>query len=105
MKLVLLSKKHVEALHGKWIVQLNIDEPDKVINEANWDFMAEKRISFVTNLRMVGLYYDHGDFKTWEEFAFKFNHYVEGDSKDTRFYRLLTDTEIDFLATKFKTKI
>lgn len=102
MKLILLSQKDVESLNGKWIVQVNTDNPDFIINDNNWDFVSEKRLSLVTGLRMTGLWYDHGDFKTWEEFAFKFNHYSNGDSKDKRFHRLLTNKEVDFICEKFK---
>jgi len=102
MKNILLSEKDVRSLNGKWIIQVNIDNPDYTITEENWGFVSEKRLSLVTGLRMTGLWYDHGDFKTWEEFAFRFNHYLEGESKDTRFHRLLTNKEIDFISKKFK---
>ena len=69
--------------------------------EENWNFISEKRLSLVTGLRMVGLWYDHGDFKTWEEFAFRFNHYLVGH-ENKRFHRLLTNKEIDFICKKFK---
>jgi hypothetical protein len=102
MKNILLSEKDVRSLNGKWILQVNIDNPDYTITEENWAFVSEKRLSLVTGLRMTGLWYDHGDFKTWEEFAFRFNHYLEGESKDKRFHRLLTNKEIDFVCKKFK---
>lgn len=102
MKIILLSKKDVESLNGKWILQVDTNNPDYTITEENWEFVKEKRLSLVTGLRMTGLWYDKGDFKTWEEFAFKFNHYAEGDNKDKRFHRLLTNKEIDFICKKFK---
>ena len=105
MKNVLLSEKDVRSLNGKWILQVNADQPDYTITEENWGFVSEKRLSLVTGFRMTGLWYDHGDFKTWEEFAFRFNHYHDGDSKDTRFHRLLTNREIDFICNKFKENI
>lgn len=101
MKLVIQSENDVRNLNGKWILQVNSNEPDYTINEDNWEFVKEKRISLVIGLKMIGLYYEHGNFKTWEEFAFRFNHYVES-SKDSRFHRLLTDREIDFICNKFK---
>ena len=105
MKLVIQSEKDVQSLNGKWIIQVNSDQPDYKITKTNWDFVSEKRLSLVTGLRMTGLWYDHGDFKTWEQFAYRFNHYTEGESKDTRFHRLLTDEEIDFICEKFKKNI
>lgn len=101
MKIILQSEKDVQSLNGKWIIEINSEEPDYTITESNWFFVKEKRLSLVTGLRMTGIWYDHGDFKTWEEFAFKFNHYNE-KYKDERFYRLLTDKEIDFICKKFK---
>lgn len=40
MKLTLLSEKHVKALHGKWVIQINSNEPDKTITESNWGFIC-----------------------------------------------------------------
>lgn len=102
MKNIVLSEKDVRDLNGKWILQVNTDQPDYTITEENWSFVKEKRLSLVTGLRMTGLWYDHGDFMTWQDFAFRFNHYVEGESKDKRFHRLLTNREIDFICRKFK---
>lgn len=104
MKILLLSQKDVDSLNGKWILQVDAHRPDYEITAENWGFVSEKRLSFVSRYRMTGLWYDHGDFKTWEEFAFKFNHYMESH-KDERFHRLLTNKEIDFICEKFKTKI
>lgn len=102
MKFIIQSKKDVDSLQGKWIIQVDSSNPDWTINEDNWDYISEKRLSLVTGLRMTGLWYDHGDYKTWEEFAFRFNHYSEGENKDKRFHRLLTNKEIDFICNKFK---
>jgi len=101
MKIIVQSEKDIRALHGKWIVQINTDNPDIEITEQNWRFYSEKRISFIRGLTFIGLWYNHGEYKTWEEFAFKFNHYSE-TSKDERFHRLLTSREIDLLCKKFK---
>lgn len=102
MKLILLSEKDVQALNGKWILQVNIENPDYTITDSNWGFVQEKRLSLVRGNSMIGIWYDHGNFKTWEEFAFRFNHYVDGDKKDSRYHRLLTNKEIDFICEKFK---
>lgn len=105
MKLILQSKKDVNDLTGKWIIQVNSDEPDYTINEKNWDFVKEKRLSLVVGLRLQGLYYEHGNFESWEKFAKIFNGYIfdkSPESNGTRFHRLLTSSEIDFICKKFK---
>jgi hypothetical protein len=104
MKMILLSEKDVRDLNGKWVIQVNAEQPDYTITEENWSFVSEKRLSLVTGLRMTGLWYDHGNFETWEEFAFKFNHYLKGH-EDKRFHRLLTSKELDFIFKKFKEKL
>tara|TARA_R110000850_G_scaffold34024_1_gene92237 strand:- start:39311 stop:39625 length:315 start_codon:yes stop_codon:yes gene_type:complete len=101
MKLIIQSEKDICSLKGKWIIQLNTNDPDVVLTQDNWNFYSEKRISLIRNLNMIGLYYDHGNFDKWEDFAFRFNHYTE-KHKDSRFHRLLNDREIDFLCEKFK---
>ncbi len=102
MKLIVQSEKDVIALHGKWVIQINTNDPDVRLNKENWGFYSEKRLSLITRFRFTGLWYDHGDYDTWEKFAFKFNHYTQGESKDTRFHRLLTNQELEFLFQKFK---
>ncbi len=105
MKLVLQSEKDVQSLTGKWIIQINSDTPDKTLNEENWSFMSEKRLSLVIGLKWQGLWYEHGNFETWEAFAKRFNNYeFDHDPHLTgkRFHRLLTSNEIDFLCKKFK---
>lgn len=104
MKIILQTKNDVNKLSGKWIIQINSDEPDLEITEKNWGFLSEKRISFVVGLQLVGLWYLHSNFDTWEELAFRINHYVKGESENTRFHRLLTNKELDFLNKKFKEK-
>ena len=61
MKIILLSKKDVHSLNGKWILQVDTNNPDYTITEENWNFVREKRLSLVTGLRMTGLCYDKGD--------------------------------------------
>ena len=99
--MILQSEKDVQSLNGKWILEVNSEQPDYTITEENWSFVSEKRLSLVTGLRMTGLWYDHGNFKTWEEFAFRFNYYLK-EHENKRFYRLLTSKELDFIFKKFK---
>lgn len=102
MKIVLQTENDVRRLQGKWVVQIDTKFPDTEITEQNWSFYSEKRISFIQGYNFIGLWYNHGEYKTWEEFAFKFNHYTDGDDRDSRFHRLLTNREIDLLCKKFK---
>jgi hypothetical protein len=99
MKIILQTEKDVMSLTGKWIIQLNCDNPDETITEGNWGFMKEKRLSFVVGLRTQGFYYQHGkDKNTWEDFVEYFNNPSSGD----RFHRLLTSKELDFMNKKLK---
>ena len=105
--MILLSEMDVKSLNGKYVLQVNTDDPDMTISEDNWGFIKEKRISFIVGLQWIGFYYNHGEPKTWEEFAQLFNSYTfkdEGLNKHdgTRFHRLLTSKEIDFVAKKMK---
>jgi hypothetical protein len=105
MKIVLQSEKDVMSLTGKWIIQINTSEPDTVLCEKNWSFMSEKRISLVIGKVMQGLYYTHNTFDTWADFAERFNNYSfkhDASLAGTRFHRLLTSAEIDFMCKKFK---
>jgi hypothetical protein len=104
MKIILQTKEDVFNLTGKWIIQVNSDEPNLEITEKNWAFLCEKRIMLAIGLQLVGLWYLHSNFDTWEDLAFRINHYVKGDGENTRFHRLLTNRELDFLNKKFKEK-
>jgi hypothetical protein len=75
-----------------------------ILNEENWSFFKEKRISFVCRgengrIELQGFYYRHRAFETDEEFMDYFNNY---DTEGSRFHRLLTNKEIDFLCNKLK---
>jgi hypothetical protein len=106
MKLT-ITTKDVNFLTGKFIIQVNSNEPDYTITEKNWEFVKEKRLSFVCGLNIMGFYYVHQTFKTEEEFVEYFNNYVfTGVCADKyngeRFHRLLTSKEIDFVCKKMK---
>jgi hypothetical protein len=94
-----ITTKDVANLTGKFIVQHNADNPDRVINDENWGFFQEKRISFVCGLNLCGFYYMHKELKTEQEFVDYFN---DPCRNGTRFYRLLTSKEIDFVTNKMK---
>jgi len=42
MKMILLSKKDVEALNGKWILQVDTNNPDYTITAGNGECVIEK---------------------------------------------------------------
>jgi len=94
----IITKDEVQNLSGKFVVQLNNDTPNKTIDEGNWGFWEEKRISLIVGRSFHGFYYTHHSCETDEEFAEYFNNYVDNN----RFHRLLTSKEIDFLCKKLK---
>lgn len=102
---MIITPEEVTSLSGKFIVEIDSHKPDTLINNENWGFMKEKRISFVCGLQLVGFYYMHLKFNSSEEFANWFNdnvitNYTKG--KNERFHRLLTSSEIDFVCKKLK---
>lgn len=101
---MIITENDVTALTGKFIIQLDEENKDfnltKVTND-QWEFYKEKRISFVCGLTLCGFYYIHKKFDTNEEFVEYFNNYYKGVLK-TRYHRLLTSRELDFLNEKMK---
>lgn len=117
----IITKADIRRLVGKFIVQLTFDQIDiDIIHAGNNGFWMEKRIAFVGILDLLGehildtedknekraakepyvilngLYYCQGAY-THDEFVDKFNG-VDGE----RFYRLLTNKELDWLNTQQK---
>ncbi len=92
---------------GRFVIQITASEPDTTINEKNWSFIKEKRLSMVcydlgqNNVYFQGLYYAHSDPMKPAEFVEKFNNYTSSLQGDERFYRLLTKEEIEFIFKKF----
>lgn len=103
-----ITKEDVSGLTGKFIIQLDeVTEenptPHITITEENWRFMKEKRISFVCELKLVGYYYIHKEFKTVNDFVDYFNNYLK-NCPNERYHRLLTSKEIDFISNKLKSE-
>lgn len=96
-----ITENEVFALTGKFILQVNSDQPESTITEANWHFIKEKRLAFVSELSLVGFYGEHHKFDNKADFVEYFNNYI-GTSKGCRFHRLLTNKEIDFVCNKLK---
>lgn len=102
---MIITKDDVQNLNGKFIIQLTrptetSPEQHTTINNENWGFLKEKRISFVCGLKWSGFYYEHRSFETTDEFAEYWNNYYQG--KRDRYHRLLTSKEIDFVCAKMK---
>ena len=125
----IITEADIKSLVGKFIVQLNDyqTEPDYSKEfRANPGFWLEKRITFIgylygsdgypslksdgTYIINNGFYYTHGIF-TQEKFVEYFNDYLIGinphevggkDRKGTRYHRLLTDKELDWLNEELK---
>jgi len=102
---MIITPEEVQNLTGKFIIQLDCNEEGRMvhntINEKNWDFMKEKRISFVCGLVWQGFYYEHKKFETKEQFSEYFNNYLES-KPNSRYHRLLTSDELDFVLNKMK---
>ena len=103
MKMIINTEKDLRSLIGKFVLQVNSNEPDKTLMDYDWGFVKEKRLYLVGQLCLIDLYGYITKFKDFEEFKAIFNDYAYSeDSKETRFHRLLTNKEIDYLATKLK---
>ena len=100
---MIITENDVFQLSGKFIIQLNENQQDfdlSKITDDKWGFYKEKRISFVCGLTLCGFFYTHMSFNSSEEFVDYFNNYYKGQK--TRFHRLLTNKELDFLNEKLK---
>lgn len=100
-----ITTEDVKNLTGKFIIQLNhptekSPNPHTTITKENWNFLKEKRISFICGREWLGFYYSHNKFETDEKFVDYFNNYYN-NSKE-RYHRLLTSEELDFLLKKMK---
>jgi hypothetical protein len=129
-----ITKDNIDDLVGRFIVQLcDYDTEDDYSDRfrENPYFWLEKRITFIGRLYGCdgypaikrdkektslyinnGIYYTHGIFSK-EEFISYFNDYLIGknpyeiggkDRKGTRYHRLLTDKELDWLNEELKKK-
>ena len=106
--MVVDTEKDLQLLQGKFVLQVNTSEPDKMLMDFNWGFAKEKRLKFVVGKGFADLYGNFDDYKTFERFKKVFNSYLfehmekEGKSDGGRFHRLLTNKELEFLLEKMK---
>lgn len=107
MKQTLLSEKEIEQVIGKFIIEVNYDDPIFIneVSTSRLSFLFEKRIRFVSwsqerevSRVVITCPYGLSYSKTKERFVEYFN------GTDTRFHRLLTSKELDVLFKFIKEK-
>ena len=85
---------------GKFIIQLDTEKPVKLTDrQINLDFYLVKRVRFVMYGGKGVMESDlFGNTLSWtkEDFVDMFNNYL-GESKGTRYHRLLYSAELDVL--------
>ena len=108
MKTTVQTEKDLQFLQGKFVLQVNNDNPDRTLMDMDWGFVKEKRLKLVCGKGFADLYGNVSDFKSFEKFQRVFNSYLfdhmvqEGKTDGGRFHRLLTGQELDFLCQKMK---
>ena len=108
MQFIINTEKDLQKIQGKFVLQLDSDEPDKTLMDFHWGFVKEKRLKFVCGLRFTDLCGYVLEMETFEEFKNVFNSYLfdymvkAGKTDGGRFHRLLTSKELDYLLTKIK---
>lgn len=108
MKMLIQTEKDLQSLQGKFILQVNSNEPDKQLMDFTWSFAVEKRLKLVIGTGFVDLTGYRTTYDSFERFKKVFNSYLfkhheeEGKTDGGRFCRLLTSKEIDYLCKKLK---
>ena len=108
MKMLIETEEDLKKLQGKFVLQINDNEPDKTLMDFNWGFVKEKRLKLVCEKGFVDLYGWFYNCETFEQFKNYFNNYLfdhmiqKGETTGHRFHRLLTSKELDFLCSKLK---
>lgn len=108
MRMTIQTEKDLQMLQGKFVLQINTDEPDKTLMDFKWGFAKEKRLKFVCGKGFTDLYGYVDNYETFEKFQRIFNNYLfdnmikEGKTDGGRFHRLLTNKEFDYLLQKLK---
>ena len=108
MKFIIQTKKDLELLQGKFVIQIDDSKPDKTLMDFNWEFAKENRLRLVSGTGFVSLCGLRIDYDSFEKFQNVFNHYLfdhmieKGKTTGERFHRLLTNKELDYLLNKMK---
>lgn len=108
MQFIINTRGDLQKLQGKFVLQVNSDEPDKTLMDFGWEFVKERRLKFVCGLGFTDLCGRVEEIETFEEFKNVFNSYLydhlikAGNTDGGRFHRLLTSKELDYLLAKIK---
>lgn len=95
-----ITIKDLDLIAGKFILQLNSEEPIKLTDhKLDLEFYLVKRVNFIAygdkgviSSDLFGNTHSHSK----EDFVEMFNNYL-GESKGTRYHRLLYAKELDVL--------
>ena len=100
MKMIIQSPADIVSLQGKFILQIDNDQPDTTLDSMRWEFAKEKRLYLVAGIKLVDLYGQIYDKKDEAGFTNFFNNYNDKG----RFHRLLTNKELQYLFTKLQSE-
>ncbi len=110
MQMIIHTEHDLKMLQGKFVLQIDIENPNTKLMDLNWGFAKEKRLKVVSGTGFVDLFgyrIDYGDFETFKNIFNKylFKHMIENGKIDGgRFHRLLTNDELSFLFDKIKSE-
>lgn len=108
MRTVIDTEKDLEFLQGKFVLQVDSNQPNNMIWSGSWSFVKEKRLKIVVGTCFADLYGYISEKRTFEDFKDIFNNYLfpfmkeKGEVGGKRFHRLLTSKEIEWLCEKLK---
>ena len=108
MQLIIHTETDVNKLQGKFVLQVDNEQPDMTLMDCRWDFAKAKRIRMVVGFGFVDLFGMQTRYDSYEKFKNVFNHYLfdhmiaEGKTSGGRFHRLLTNAELSYLFEKIK---
>lgn len=108
MQMIINTSNDLEMLQGKFVLQIDSEKPDMTLMDFNWNFVKEKRLKLISNYGFVNLFGNRNDFEDFDTFKKVFNSYLfkhmeaKGEPGGTRFHRLLTSDELQYLFEKIK---
>jgi hypothetical protein len=104
MQLIIHTLKDFEMIQGKFVLQVDLKNPDTTLMDFRWDFAKEKRLYLVSNAGFINLYGHRREYENFEYFKNVFNYYhfknSTSENSPKRFHRLLTTKELQYLFQK-----